>query len=294
VTKRQVVIGDYIEEGSSLFEVIDLTQVWVMFDAYESDLPWIKFGDTIHFTLHSLPGKEYQGNVRYVDPMINKNTRVAKVRVEIANPQLILKPGMFVNGVLESKITANSKELLVPKSAILWTGKRAIVYIKLPNRETPTFIHREITLGYEAGDYYVVAQGLSEGEIVAANGVFKIDASAQLAGKSSMMSPSESGEISAAQSAEMKNLEQREFKVFGACVMCKDRIEKTAKAITGVFKAEWNQSTKMCTVSFDKSTTSLEKIHKAIARVGHDTELYKADDDVYHKLPQCCLYRSTK
>jgi len=294
VTKRQVSIGDYVKEGSSLFEVIDLTQVWVMFDAYESDLPWIKTGDNVQFTIQSLPGKDYKGKVSYVDPIINEKSRVAKVRIEIANPKLTLKPGMFVNGVLESKIAENSKELLIPKSAILWTGKRAIVYVKIPNRETPTFIHREIRLGPEAGDHYVAAEGLSEGEIIAANGVFKIDASAQLAGKVSMMSPSESGEISSSQSAKMKSIELREFKVFGNCVMCKDRIEKTAKAIKGVLKAEWNQETKMFAVSFNKSKTSLDEMHKEIARVGHDTELYKADDEVYSKLPQCCLYRPTK
>lgn len=194
VTKRHVAIGNYVKEGSALFEVIDLSRVWVMFDAYESDLPWIKPGNKIDFTLLSLPGKNYSGKVSYIDPFIDAITRIAQVRVEIANKNKDFKLEMFVNGILESNIAENSNELLIPKSAILWTGKRAVVYVKVPDREIPAFLYREIVLGPEAGNFYVVADGLSEGEIIATNGVFKIDASAQLAGKPSMMNP-EGGKI---------------------------------------------------------------------------------------------------
>ena len=189
VTKRHVATGNYVKEGSALFEVIDLSRVWVMFDAYESDLPWIKPGDKIDFTLLSLPGKNYSGKVSYIDPFINAITRIAQVRVEIANKDKDFKLEMFANGILESNITKNPNELLIPKSSILWTGKRAVVYVKVPDREIPAYLYREIVLGPEAGNFYVVADGLSEGEIIATNGVFKIDASAQLAGKPSMMNP---------------------------------------------------------------------------------------------------------
>ena len=189
VTRRDVAIGNYVKEGSPLFEVTDLSRVWIMFDAYESDLPWIKMGDKVSFTLQSLPGKTYEAKVSYIDPFIDANTRVAQVRVEMKNPNLKFKPEMFVNGILQSKIASNSEQLLIPKTSILWTGKRAVVYVKVPNRETPSFIYREITLGAEAGNFYVVANGLKEGEEIASNGVFKIDASAQLLGKPSMMNP---------------------------------------------------------------------------------------------------------
>ena len=195
VTKRHVAIGNYVKEGSALFELINLSRVWVMFDAYESDLPWIKTGDKINFTLQSLPGKSYAGKVSYIDPFINAYTRIAQVRVEIINKDKAFKLEMFANGILESNIAKNSNKLLIPKSSILWTGKRSVVYIKVPNRKTPSFLYREIVLGPEAGNFYVVAEGLSEGEIIATNGVFKIDASAQLAGKPSMMNP-EGGKIS--------------------------------------------------------------------------------------------------
>jgi membrane fusion protein, copper/silver efflux system len=195
VSKRYVVVGDYVKEGSALFEVIDLSLVWVMFDAYEGDLPWINHGDKIDFTLQSIPGKNFTGKVSYIDPFINPKTRIAQVRLEIENPNLSLKPEMFANGILESSKGKNSNELLIPKTSILWTGKRAVVYVKNPNRETPSFQYREIVLGHEADNFYVVAKGLSEDEEIVVNGVFKIDASAQLAGKTSMMNP-EGGNIS--------------------------------------------------------------------------------------------------
>jgi len=191
VTKRHVSVGDYLEEGSALFEVVDLSDVWVLFDAYENDLPWISEGDEIKFTAQSIPNDIFSGNVTYIDPFIDPQTRVAEVRVEIDNPDFLFKPEMFVSGILTSEIARNTEQILVPKSSVLWTGKRAVVYVKVPDRETTSFIYREIELGAEAGNFYIVADGLSVGEEIATNGVFKIDAAAQLAGKKSMMNPEE-------------------------------------------------------------------------------------------------------
>lgn len=195
VTRRNVSLGDYVKEGSALFQVIDLTKVWVMFEAYESDIPWIKLGDKTDFTIQSLPGKNFSGRISFIDPLIDPKTRIAQVRVEIQNPGLVLKPEMFANGVVTSSIAGNQKDLMIPKTSVLWTGKRAVVYVKVPGREQPTFKYREIVLGPSAGEFYVVKAGLSEGEEIAVNGVFKIDAAAQLAGKPSMMNP-EGGKVS--------------------------------------------------------------------------------------------------
>lgn len=189
VTMRHVSIGEYVTEGTSLFEVINLSKLWVMFDAYESDLPWIKIGDKVSYTLQALPGKKFESKVTYIDPFIDPRTRVAKVRVEVSNKSQQIKPEMFANGIINSKFAENGKEILVPKSSILWTGKRAIVYVKVPNRESPSFIYREVTLGPEAGSFFVVSNGLEEGEEIAINGVFKIDAASQLVGLPSMMNP---------------------------------------------------------------------------------------------------------
>jgi Cu(I)/Ag(I) efflux system membrane fusion protein len=191
VTRRNVARGDYVKEGSALFQVIDLTRVWVMFEAYESDLPWIKVGDQVNFTVQSIPGKNFSGRISFIDPTINPQTRIAQVRVEVLNSDNLLKPEMFVNGIVTSEIAGNKKDLLVPNTAVLWTGKRAVVYVKDQEQKQPTFSYREIELGPIAGDFYVVDSGLQEGEEIAVNGVFKIDAAAQLAGKPSMMNPTD-------------------------------------------------------------------------------------------------------
>ena len=185
---RHVALGDYVKEGKALFKVVDLTHIWVMFDAYESDLPWIKLNDEVSFEILSLPSKEFKGNVTFIDPFLNSSTRVAKVRVELNNPDIIIKPGMFTKGLLFSK-SAETEQILIPKSAILWTGKRAIVYVKVKDRESPSFLYREVLLGPESGAFRVILDGLNEGEEIATNGVFKIDASAQLQGLPSMMNP---------------------------------------------------------------------------------------------------------
>ena len=197
VTMRHVSKGDYVKEGSLLFEVIDLSRVWVMFDAYESDLPWVKLGDDINFTVKSIPGREFTGKVSFIDPVIDPKARVAKVRAELTNPRDLLKPDMFVKGILKAMLSQREQAITVPKSAILWTGKKAVVYVRNTQSQKSMFDYREITLGEEAGDYYVVKDGLSPGEMVATNGVFKIDAAAQLLGKPSMMNP-DGGKVSMA------------------------------------------------------------------------------------------------
>ncbi|MDE5417618.1 efflux RND transporter periplasmic adaptor subunit [Labilibaculum sp. DW002] len=189
VTMRHVAIGDYVKEGTKLFKVVDLSKLWVMLDAYESDLPWVKINDKVEFTVQAIPGKNYEAKVTYIDPFINGSTRVAKVRAEVSNKNQQLKPEMFVNGIVTSKTAETSNKILIPKSAILWTGKRAVVYVKVPNRETPSFLYREVILGPEAGSFFVVSEGLQEHEEIAINGVFKIDAASQLIGLPSMMNP---------------------------------------------------------------------------------------------------------
>jgi membrane fusion protein, copper/silver efflux system len=189
VIMRMASEGDHFKEGDILFEITDLSKVWLLFEAYENDLPWVKIGDQLEIDLKSIPGQMFKGKVTYIDPYIDPNTRVAYVRVELPNTKGLLKPDMFANGVITSKLPINKDVVLVPKSSVLWTGKRAIVYVKLPNREHNSFIYREVILGEEAGDFYIIKKGLDEGEEIASNGVFKIDASAQLAGKKSMMNP---------------------------------------------------------------------------------------------------------
>ncbi len=175
--------------GMNLYEIADLRKVWIMFEAYESDIPWIRKGDEVEFTVKANPGKSYRGKVTYIDPFITPNSRVARVRVEVDNEDGKLLPEMFANGLIRSQLHSDTDKLVIPKSAVLWTGKRSIVYVKVPGSQSHAFSYREIGLGPDLGDLYVVGSGLKEGEEIATNGVFRIDASAQLSGKKSMMSP---------------------------------------------------------------------------------------------------------
>jgi Cu(I)/Ag(I) efflux system membrane fusion protein len=175
--------------GMNLYEIADLKKVWIMFEAYEADIPWIRKGDEVEFTVQANPGKVYRGKVTYIDPFITQSSRVAKVRVEVGNEDGKLLPEMFANGLIRSQLESQTDKLVIPKSAVLWTGKRSIVYVKVPGSRSHAFRYREIELGPDLGDLYVVSSGLKTGEEIATNGVFRIDASAQLSGKKSMMNP---------------------------------------------------------------------------------------------------------
>jgi len=187
VISKNVNQGDYVNTGTVLFDVANLSQVWAVFDAYESDLPFLKVGDRLEYTLQSLPGKTFSGRISFINPILDPATRTAKVRVETANPRMELKPEMYANALIDAPLKQYNNEVVIPKSAILWTGKRSIVYVKQPDTEIPVFMLREIELGPSLGDAYVVLSGINDGDEVVTNGAFTIDASAQLAGKRSMM-----------------------------------------------------------------------------------------------------------
>ena len=188
VTQKKVNTGDYVRRGEAIYEVADFSRVWVLFDVYESDLPWINKGEKVSFTIESLPGQSFEGTIDYLDPVINPKTRVAKARVVQSNKGLKLKPEMFVSGKVEAKLP-QTDAVVVPKTAVMWTGKRSVVYVKSATGQGVFFNMREVDLGPALGESYVIEDGLQKGEEIAVNGTFSIDAAAQLAGKPSMMSP---------------------------------------------------------------------------------------------------------
>ena len=187
VTQRNVAVGDYVGTGSVLFNVVDLSRVWVMMDAYETDLPFLKMGNDVSFTVAGVPGKTFNAKINYIDPVINAGTRTASVRAEIANPRGELKPGMFINAQILSSLSPENSAIAIPRTALLWSGKRSIVYVKVPGAEYPSYEMREITIGPRMGEMYLVEAGLEPGEEIVTNGVFAIDAAAQLSGNYSMM-----------------------------------------------------------------------------------------------------------
>ncbi|MDR1746323.1 MAG: efflux RND transporter periplasmic adaptor subunit [Tannerella sp.] len=278
ITKR-VEQGDYVSQGGVLFDLADLSSVWVVFDAYEADLPYLKTGDQVDFTLQTIAGKTFNGKVAFINPLLDPTTRTAKIRVETANPGLELKPEMYASATVRTALKRKGEDIIIPKSAVLWTGKRSVVYVRQADSEAPVFKVREVELGESLGGEYVVLSGLTDGEQIVTNGAFVIDASAQLEGKPSMIS------VSGA------TLQTASLQVQGLCEMCRERIEKTAKAIFGVSSAIWDGNTKLLSLKYNDGKTSSDAVAKALAKVGHDTEQYKAPDEVYNALPDCCKYR---
>lgn len=189
IVTKKVNVGSYIMKGMPIYEVADLSKVWLLFDVYESDIPWVKNGDIVSFTIASLPGEKFSGKISFVDPVIDPKTRVASARVEVDNANFKLKPEMFATGVVEAGNTTTGEQIIIPKSAVMWTGERSVVYTKNTTAQGVSFLMREVTLGAGLGDSFVVVSGLQAGEEIAINGTFSIDAAAQLAGKPSMMNP---------------------------------------------------------------------------------------------------------
>lgn len=187
VTQRNIAVGDYVNTGSILFDVVDLSRVWIMIDAYETDLSFVKIGDEVSFTASGIPGQTFTARVTYIDPVINPSTRAASVRAEMQNKNGALRPEMFINARIQTTLQKGQSSLAIPRTALLWSGKRSIVYVKVQDSEFPAFEMREITLGSRMGEMYLVEVGLEAGEEIVTNGVFAIDAAAQLSGNYSML-----------------------------------------------------------------------------------------------------------
>lgn len=196
VIERLAAVGDYVETGQPIYRLVDLSRLWAQLEVYESELQWLEVGQTARFTTQSFPGETFEGTVSFIDPTLNDRTRTARVRVDIPNSHGRLKPGMFVRGTVGTEHGEHHPAdggdlapLVIPASAPLITGRRAVVYVQLPDEDRPTFEPRDVLLGPRAGDWQIVLEGLSEGELVVARGAFKIDSELQIRGRPSMMQP---------------------------------------------------------------------------------------------------------
>jgi Cu(I)/Ag(I) efflux system membrane fusion protein len=185
VNQKRVSVGDYRSTGEVLFDVQNLYSLWALFDVYENDLSQVKIGRNIYFTTPSALNKRFKAKITFVNPVIDPNTRAATIRAEVSNTTGKLKPEMFITGELQT--SKKSDNLTVPKSAVLWTGQRSVVYVKIPDTDIPSFEYREIEIADATASGYAVVSGLAYGEEVVTNGAFVIDASAQLNNQVSMM-----------------------------------------------------------------------------------------------------------
>ncbi|HSP42584.1 MAG TPA: efflux RND transporter periplasmic adaptor subunit [Luteolibacter sp.] len=231
--------GQYVKTGDPLFRVADLSAVWIKLEAYEADLPWLRYAQDVEISVEAIPGRTFHGRIAFIDPEIDPMRRVARVRVNVPNDDLALKPGMFAEAVVHSAMTASGRVLdpslagkwispmhpeiikdgpgqcdicgmdlvpaeelgmipdaagapvprLIPASAVLRTGERAIVYVRISTDAGPVFEGREIILGPRVGERFIVEAGLEEGELVVSRGAFKLDSELQIKARPSMMNP---------------------------------------------------------------------------------------------------------
>jgi Cu(I)/Ag(I) efflux system membrane fusion protein len=175
VTQKLVVPQQYVTQGQTLLQVADLSTVWVEADVPESELGIIRVGQRVAISSPSYPGIDFPGSIAFIQPVVAGETRTNKVRVELPNPALRLKPDMFVSVRIQSETgTAN---LVVPASAVVDRGQQQFVWVEAgPGSYTP----RQIRVGVRTADKVEIVSGLTEGEKVVVNGGFLLDSEAQL------------------------------------------------------------------------------------------------------------------
>lgn len=177
VRKRNAIVGKYFKEGQNFFELSDLSDVWVEMDIYEHDSSLVEIGQKVTLQFTALPGESTQGEIDFINPVLNSISRTLKVRTTIKNSTGKLKPGMIANATLS--IVKETPSLVVPKTAIIDTGKKKVVWVQISNT---TYQAKIIHTGYESGGYIEVKKGLSLEEKVVIEGSFLLDAQAQLFG----------------------------------------------------------------------------------------------------------------
>lgn len=189
VIERMATEGNYVTTGAALYRVADLSRLWVQLDAYESDLPLLRIGQQVSLNVEALPSETFQGRVTFVDPVLNRRTRTARVRIEVSNRNQHLRPGMFAEATVHGSAeeTAGHQPLVIPDTSPLFTGRRSVVYVEVPNMQRPTYDARVVRLGTKMGDVYPVIGGLTEGERVVIHGAFTLDADLQIRGGTAMM-----------------------------------------------------------------------------------------------------------
>ena len=177
VQLKNAVEGKYFKEGENLFVLTELSSVWVEMDVYEHDSALVELGQDVLLNFTALPGLEIEDEIDFISPVLNPESRTLKVRVTIKNPNGRLKPGMAADAILN--LEREGMPLVVPRSAIIDTGKRKVVWIKVNEK---TFQAKTVKTGFESEGYVEILEGLEAGEEVVLEANFLLDAQAQLFG----------------------------------------------------------------------------------------------------------------
>lgn len=175
VIKLMTTQGEYVKEGAPLYTIADLSTVWIQAEIYEDDTEWVYKGQPVEITLDAYPGRKFHGYISFIDPFVNRKTKTSQVRIEIRNYSGMLKPGMYARAVIKSRIS--SAALTIPRSAVIRSGKRDIVFI---DRGEGKILPREVTLGHEVEGRYQVKKGLKKGQKVITSATFLLDSESNL------------------------------------------------------------------------------------------------------------------
>ncbi|MEZ5360130.1 MAG: efflux RND transporter periplasmic adaptor subunit [Candidatus Zixiibacteriota bacterium] len=281
VLEKNVVEGAYVSTGQALYTIADLNMLWINLQAYESDVVWLTEGQSVSFTVNAIPDRRFEGTIDFIDPIVDPGSRTVRVRAVVDNAKDILKPDMFVRAMIASRINKNGTvisgnqssaslsdaPLLIPASAPLITGKRAIVYVATDGDNGTSYEGKEIILGPKAGDFYVVAEGLSEGEQVVVNGAFKIDSELQIQAKSSMMSPDRDMTIPAIATQVIQTSKPSQMKMAES--------EETIRALTPMYDAYFDLQMALANDNLDEAKAAYNKLTQKIESV--DMGLFSMD-----------------
>jgi len=321
VIHKNALEGKYFKTGDRLFTIADLSEVWVMLEAYETDLPWLRYGQEVEFTTESCPGEVFKGRIAFIDPLLDPQTRTVMVRVNAPNSKGKLKPEMFVNATVHAQVSQSGKvidtfladkwicpmhpsvienkpgkcyicgmklvkaeslgyghvdkksrnTLVIPATAPLITGKRAIVYLAEKNKPG-TYYGKEIVLGPRAGNYYVVEKGLKEGDQVVVNGNFEIDSALQIQAKPSMMSD----EKSFGQNQEKAKAAKMNRTVAAVPEQFKNDLDKVYLAYFGIQNA-------LADDDLQGAQKAAETLKNAVSQISHGTLKHESMKE-WHKL----------
>ena len=174
VLTKTAILGNKTMAGETLYEIVDLRDVWVLADVYESELPYVRVGTMAQVTVSSLGGRSWRGRVSFVPPIIDPNTRTAKVRIDLPNRDGTLRPDMFADVILQEPI---GLVIAVPEGAVLKTGTRSIVFVA---RGDGTFEPREVQTGAHVEGFWEIRRGVSAGETVVTDASFLVDSESRL------------------------------------------------------------------------------------------------------------------
>jgi len=175
ILDKNVLLGQRVMEGESLYRIADLSMVWIEGEVFEQDLPAVRVGQEVQAEFQALPGVVRTGRITYLYPTLSLETRTGRIRVALPNPGLQLKPGMFAT--LRFPAAVSGPVLTIPRSAVLSTGERNLVFVRSPDgRFTPV----DIMVGAQTEDRVEVRRGLSAGDQVVASATFLVDAESNL------------------------------------------------------------------------------------------------------------------